>query len=94
MADAQPEVAAIQINDAVFCSQHVQEVCDECDFDGRQENDAFFGVKSSDRAYLDVPESVVNMEGLYQCKKHGAAGDWKKQITKLQKEAKKAGKNF
>lgn len=35
--------SSIDINDAIFC-EHGQEVCKECNFDAREENDAFFGV--------------------------------------------------
>jgi len=61
VAEAPAPGAAIEVNDAVFCT-HAKEVvcnslslnlvhltdqryiqCVECDFDGREENDTFFG---------------------------------------------------
>jgi len=88
----------VEINDAVFCADHVREVCADCDIDTREENDAFFGFDTLDREPLSIPTNLHNKEGVYQCKKHANATcnqcfGWKKQIVKLQKDAKKAGKN-
>lgn len=33
----------IEINECMFCA-HLKEVCTECDYDGREENDGYFGV--------------------------------------------------
>ncbi|KAJ3524089.1 hypothetical protein NMY22_g11157 [Coprinellus aureogranulatus] len=95
------EVAApttVEINDAIFC-QHFKEQCTDCDFDGREENDSFFGFDTIDRAPIECPASAQNKDGVYQCKKHGSAGcnqcyGWKKQITRARTAAKKnKGKN-
>ncbi|KAI1798346.1 hypothetical protein LXA43DRAFT_1088453 [Ganoderma leucocontextum] len=88
--------ATIEINDACFC-QHFKEVCDTCQYDGREENDSFFGFDPIDREAIEAPMSNMNKEGVYQCKKHGSAAcnqcyGWKKQITRLRAAAKKAGK--
>ncbi|TBU27360.1 hypothetical protein BD311DRAFT_760588 [Dichomitus squalens] len=63
----------IEINDAYFCP-HFKEVCADCSYDGREENDAFFGFDPIDREGLEAPASSVNKEGQYQCKKHGSTG--------------------
>ncbi|TBU55104.1 hypothetical protein BD310DRAFT_979868 [Dichomitus squalens] len=86
----------IEINDAYFCP-HFKEVCADCSYDGREENDAFFGFDPIDREGLEAPASSVNKEGQYQCKKHGSTAcnqcyGWKKQITRARAAAKKAGK--
>ncbi|KAJ7250766.1 hypothetical protein C8J57DRAFT_1138737 [Mycena rebaudengoi] len=102
MADVETPVAAtIEINDAVFCT-HLKEVCADCSFDGREENDAFFGFDPIDREGIEAPNASPNKEGVYQCKKHGSAGGyflwctqcfgWKKQLTRARAAAKKAGK--
>ncbi|OCH92813.1 hypothetical protein OBBRIDRAFT_790829 [Obba rivulosa] len=88
--------ASIEINDALFCS-HFKEVCTTCGFDGREENDTFFGFDPIDREGIEAPASSTNKEGVYQCKKHGSAActqcyGWKKQITRARTAAKKAGK--
>ncbi|KAJ5745237.1 hypothetical protein N7520_010419 [Penicillium odoratum] len=36
--------ATVEINDAICCELHTQEVCEDCDYDGREENDAFYGI--------------------------------------------------
>ncbi|KAF9813547.1 hypothetical protein IEO21_05528 [Rhodonia placenta] len=87
---------SVEINDALFC-QHFKEVCAVCSFDGREENDAFFGFDPIDREGLEAPPSSVNKEGQHQCKKHGSTAcsqcyGWKKQITRARTAAKKAGK--
>ncbi|KAF7354141.1 hypothetical protein MVEN_01101600 [Mycena venus] len=48
MAETATAPATIEINDAMFCT-HFKEVCTDCDFDGREENDAFFGFDPIDR---------------------------------------------
>ncbi|KAJ7076762.1 hypothetical protein B0H15DRAFT_790275 [Mycena belliarum] len=77
MADTQPAPApaTIEINDALFCP-HFKEVCGECAFDGREENDAFFGFDPIEREALLAPAAIVNKDGVYQCKKHAATGEW------------------
>ncbi|PSR87351.1 hypothetical protein PHLCEN_2v5168 [Hermanssonia centrifuga] len=89
--------ASVEINDALFCQQHLKEVCADCSFDGREENDAFFGFDPIDRESLEVPTSSPNKEGAYQCKKHSSTTcnqcfGWKKQLTRARAAAKKAGK--
>ncbi|KAG8863968.1 hypothetical protein FRB96_006841 [Tulasnella sp. 330] len=86
----------IEVNDCVFC-QHGKEVCSDCDYDGREENDGFFGLENKERDPLEMPTSTINKAGVYQCKKHGTGNcgqcfNWKKQITKLHREAAKAGR--
>ncbi|KAJ7106640.1 hypothetical protein C8R44DRAFT_805606 [Mycena epipterygia] len=97
MADtATATPATIEINDALFCT-HFKEVCADCAFDGREENDAFFGFDPIDREGMEAPAAIVNKDGVYQCKKHGSTGctqcyGWKKQINRARTAAKKAGK--
>ncbi|KAJ7746159.1 hypothetical protein DFH07DRAFT_869625 [Mycena maculata] len=76
MADTQaaPAPVTIEINDALFCT-HFKEVCAECSFDGREENDAFFGFDPIDRAGIEAPLAIVNKDGVYQCKKHASTGE-------------------
>ncbi|KAF5348350.1 hypothetical protein D9758_010944 [Tetrapyrgos nigripes] len=87
----------VEINDAVFCSQHTKEVCEDCSYDGREENDGFFGFDFIDREALEAPAVTMNKDGQYQCKKHASTAcnqcfGWKKQITRARTAAKKAGK--
>ncbi|KAH7919262.1 hypothetical protein BV22DRAFT_1075460 [Leucogyrophana mollusca] len=86
----------IEINDAIFC-QHFKEVCGECDYDGREDNDGFYGFDHIDRDGLEAPPVTTNKDGVYQCKKHGSTEcnqcfGWKKQITRARTAAKKAGR--
>ncbi|EEB99645.1 hypothetical protein MPER_00639 [Moniliophthora perniciosa FA553] len=48
MAETETAPATIELNDAIFCT-HFKEVCDDCGFDGREDNDAFFGYDPIDR---------------------------------------------
>ncbi|KAJ3815078.1 hypothetical protein EV368DRAFT_38925 [Lentinula lateritia] len=118
MAEVESSPATIEINDALFC-QHYKEVCAICEYDGREENDAFFGFDPIDREGIEAPSATINKDGDYQCKKHALTGKsslnilddqgmtsernyhipacnqcygWKKQITRLRTQAKKAGK--
>ncbi|KAH9918716.1 uncharacterized protein BXZ73DRAFT_52806 [Epithele typhae] len=96
MADTESAPAPIEINDAYFC-QHLKEVCTVCSYDGREENDAFFGFDPISREGLEAPASSQNKEGVYQCKKHGSTGcsqcyGWKKQISRARIAAKKEAK--
>jgi len=96
MADVATTPSTIEINDAIFCT-HFKEVCTECSFDGREENDSFYGLDSIDREPIECPTSTANKDGIYQCKKHGSAGcnqcyGWKKQINRAIMQAKKAGR--
>ncbi|KAF4429636.1 vegetatible incompatibility HET-E-1 [Fusarium acutatum] len=89
--------AAVEINDAMFCQEHLAEVCDDCGFDGREENDSFYGFDPIDREAIDVDASL-NDDGAYVCKKHHSytcnqCFGWKKKITRARTEAKKAGKH-
>jgi hypothetical protein len=63
--------------------------CQDCSYDGREDNDAFYGVSITvtlqylshrlpkfdpiDREPIDDPNVSQNKEGKYQCKKHGSA---------------------
>ncbi|KAH6886832.1 hypothetical protein B0T10DRAFT_563067 [Thelonectria olida] len=85
--------ATVEINDAVFCQDHLQEVCEECACDLREDNDAFYGFNSIDRASLQCPPVAMN-DGYYTCEAHSSGNcslcfGWKKQILKAQKEAKR-----
>ncbi|KAJ7511494.1 hypothetical protein B0H11DRAFT_1951845, partial [Mycena galericulata] len=73
MADtaAAPAPVTIEINDALFCS-HFKEVCADCAFDGREENDTFFGFDPVDREGIEAPPATVTKDGVYQCKKHAS----------------------
>ncbi|EDR06724.1 uncharacterized protein LACBIDRAFT_299866 [Laccaria bicolor S238N-H82] len=73
MAEVQTAPATVEINDAIFCT-HYKEVCSDCSFDGREENDSFFGLDPIDREGIECPASIVNKDGNYQCKKHGSTG--------------------
>ncbi|TEB34270.1 hypothetical protein FA13DRAFT_1753831 [Coprinellus micaceus] len=73
MAAIDSTPATVEINDAIFCT-HLKEQCTDCDFDGREENDSFYGYDSIDRAPIECPASTTNKDGVYQCKKHGSAG--------------------
>ncbi|KAF6756468.1 hypothetical protein DFP72DRAFT_989813 [Ephemerocybe angulata] len=77
MASAEVDTtpATVEIADAIFCT-HFKEQCDECNFDGREDNDGFFGFDFTDRAPLDCPPGTLNKDGVYQCKKHGSAGQF------------------
>ncbi|KAJ4482596.1 hypothetical protein J3R30DRAFT_3656592 [Lentinula aciculospora] len=96
MTEVESSPATIEINDAIFC-QHYKEVCAVCGYDGREENDAFFGFDPIDREGIEASAATLNKDGNYQCKKHALTGcnqcyGWKKQITRLRTQAKKAGK--
>jgi len=88
---------SVEICDALFCKQHIKEVCSDCSFDGREDNDAFYGFDPIDREGLEPPNVSTDKNGEYQCKKHGSATctqcfGWKKQINRARTAAKKAGK--
>ncbi|KAF7293884.1 hypothetical protein HMN09_01184500 [Mycena chlorophos] len=92
----QPAASTVEINDMVFCS-HFKEVCSDCSFDGREDNDAVLGFDFIDRDGIELPVTTLNKDGQYQCKKHGSPScsqcyGFKKQINKLRLAAKKAGK--
>ncbi|PFH47419.1 hypothetical protein AMATHDRAFT_77222 [Amanita thiersii Skay4041] len=87
----------VEINDAVFCT-HLKERCDDCPYDGREENDSFYGLDSIDRDAIECPPVTQNKDGVYQCKKHGSSEcnqcfGWKKQISRAIQAAKKAGRS-
>ncbi|KAH8075996.1 hypothetical protein BXZ70DRAFT_710544 [Cristinia sonorae] len=91
------EVATVEINDALFCQAHLKEVCAACSYDGREENDGFYGFDTMDRDGIEAPTSSQTKDGEWQCKKHGSTTcnqcyGWKKQITRLRAAAKKAGR--
>ncbi|KAK0482178.1 hypothetical protein IW261DRAFT_1333765 [Armillaria novae-zelandiae] len=65
--------ATIEVNDAYFCT-HFKEVCGDCGYDGREENDAFFGFDPIDREGIECPPAIINKDGVYQCKKHALTG--------------------
>ncbi|RXW21578.1 hypothetical protein EST38_g4285 [Candolleomyces aberdarensis] len=89
--------ATIEVADAIFCT-HFREVCDDCSFDGREDNDAYYGFDPTDRDPIECPPATLNKDGIYQCKKHASTEckqcyGWKKQITRARAAAKKAGKS-
>jgi len=89
--------ATVEIADALFCQAHLKEVCTDCDYDGREDNDAFYGFDPTDREGLDSPQVSTNKEGTYCCKKHASPTcnqcfGWKKQINRARTAAKKAGR--
>ncbi|KAG8742453.1 hypothetical protein FRC10_001423 [Ceratobasidium sp. 414] len=53
----------VEIADCVVCASHRLEVCGECDFDGREDNDLTFGLEPSARAPLDIPATSANKDG-------------------------------
>ncbi|KAJ4007512.1 hypothetical protein NW752_010171 [Fusarium irregulare] len=63
-------MATVLINDFVLCQEHILEVCDDCNFDLREENDAFYGYDSIDRDAVEVPPVTLADDGSYQCDKH------------------------
>ncbi|CAJ0544977.1 Ff.00g084860.m01.CDS01 [Fusarium sp. VM40] len=73
-------MATVEINDAVFCQAHLKE-CDECEVDLREENDAFYGLNSTDRDALELLPATLTDDGLYSCAQHESSSltDWKSQ---------------
>ncbi|KAF8526558.1 hypothetical protein BU17DRAFT_82656 [Hysterangium stoloniferum] len=98
MSGSDASTTTIEVNEALFCTQHQKEICTECPFDGREENDGFFGLTPWDRDPLELPTLMVqNKDGLWQCKKHTSTDcnlcfGWKKQLSRLHTKAKKAGR--
>ncbi|KAJ3888328.1 hypothetical protein GG344DRAFT_53839 [Lentinula edodes] len=97
MAEVESSPATIEINDALFCQHYKEVVSTKFRYDGREENDAFFGFDPIDREGIEAPSATINKDGDYQCKKHALTAcnqcyGWKKQITRLRTQAKKAGK--
>ncbi|GHJ90176.1 hypothetical protein NliqN6_6578 [Naganishia liquefaciens] len=90
--------SSLDINDAIFC-EHGKEVCNDCNFDAREENDSFFGFDLTARDPLSLPAYTVNAkDGSIQCKKHSSSScttcfGWKKQLAKLHKEGAKKAKS-
>ncbi|GFZ48117.1 hypothetical protein JCM24511_05865 [Saitozyma sp. JCM 24511] len=88
---------SIEVNDALFC-EHSLEVCKQCEFDAREDNDAMMGLDPAPRQPLELPAHYKsNKDGSVMCKQHGNSNckscfGWKKQIMKLQKEFKKTNK--
>ncbi|KAK2687896.1 hypothetical protein QWA68_013802 [Fusarium oxysporum] len=90
-------MSTVEINDAVFCQEHLAEICEDCSVDLREENDAFYGFDSVERDAIESPHASINDDGVYMCKKHDSATcnqcfGWKKKITKARMDAKKAGR--
>ncbi|WWC72550.1 uncharacterized protein I206_106512 [Kwoniella pini CBS 10737] len=85
---------SIEINDALFC-EHGLEVCQQCEFDAREDNDSMMGLDPKPRGPLELPAHFKNSkDNTFMCKSHGNANckscfNWKKQMTKLHKEGKK-----
>ncbi|KAF4950772.1 hypothetical protein FGADI_7968 [Fusarium gaditjirri] len=90
-------MATVEIHDAVFCQEHLAEICEDCSVDLREENDNFYGFDSMDREAIESPQASLNNDGTYLCQKHGSGicnqcFGWKKKITKARAETKKAGR--
>ncbi|KAI6764233.1 hypothetical protein HG530_008022 [Fusarium avenaceum] len=66
-------MATVEINEAVFCQAHLKEICDECEVDLREENDAFYGFDTIDRNALECPPTTLSDAGEYSCAKHAAS---------------------
>ncbi|CAE6376406.1 unnamed protein product [Rhizoctonia solani] len=87
---------SVEVNDCLFCANHKLEVCQECEFDAREDNDLTFGFDPNPaRSSLELPAWSTNKDGMLQCKKHSNMDcrqcfGWKKQIQKLHTAAKKA----
>ncbi|KAI8653722.1 hypothetical protein NCS56_01327000 [Fusarium sp. Ph1] len=64
------DAASVEINDGMFCAEHLREVCEDCSADFREENDAFYGFDTADRDPLSCPSASQNGDGVYECKKH------------------------
>ncbi|WXC67637.1 hypothetical protein SNK03_013451 [Fusarium graminearum] len=86
--------ASVEINDTCFCQEHFAEVCEECNVDFREENDAFYGFDSRDRDALTCPPASVNNDGVVVCNEHDSATcgqcfNWKRQIARKFRDAAK-----
>ncbi|RKK66520.1 Vegetative incompatibility protein HET-E-1 [Fusarium oxysporum] len=98
LATVNSVMSTVEINDAVFCQEHLAEICEDCSVDLREENDAFYGFDSVERDAIESPHASINNDGVYMCKKHDSATcnqcfGWKKMITKARMDAKRAGKH-
>ncbi|KAJ7195671.1 hypothetical protein GGX14DRAFT_674749 [Mycena pura] len=71
MAETVTTPATIELNDMIFCT-HFKEVCTDCDYDGREDNDAFYGFDPIDREGIEAPAATLTKDGVYQCKKHAS----------------------
>ncbi|RFN48418.1 hypothetical protein FIE12Z_7329 [Fusarium flagelliforme] len=90
-------MSTIEISDLVVCEEHIVEVCDDCQIDGREDNDAFYGFHSQDRDPVEVSPVTRTEDGLYQCDKHQSQSCsqcfcWKKKVVRAIREAKMAGR--
>ncbi|KAH7174991.1 uncharacterized protein B0J16DRAFT_388818 [Fusarium flagelliforme] len=90
-------MSTIEISDLTVCQQHVLEVCDDCQVDGREDNDGFYGFDGLDRDAVELPPVTLNENGEYQCDKHQSESCsqcfcWKKKIGRARKEAKMASR--
>ncbi|CEL63314.1 hypothetical protein RSOLAG1IB_05358 [Rhizoctonia solani AG-1 IB] len=57
---------SIEVNDCLFCSNHKLEVCQECEFDAREDNDLTFGFDPNPaRTSLELPAWSTNKDGMY-----------------------------
>ncbi|KAL5597221.1 hypothetical protein FOBRF1_011014 [Fusarium oxysporum] len=97
IGNANDVMSTVEINDAVFCQEHLAEICEDCSVDLREENDAFYGFDSVERDAIESPHASINDDGVYMCKKHDSATcnqcfGWKKKIIKVRMDAKKAGR--
>ncbi|KAF5693115.1 het-E-1 heterokaryon incompatibility protein [Fusarium denticulatum] len=88
----------VEINDAMFCQEHLAEICEDCSVDLRDENDGFYGFDTIDRDAIETPDASANQDGVYVCNKHNSGTcsgcfGWKKQILRARAAAKKAGRH-
>ncbi|KAF9767771.1 hypothetical protein IL306_015028 [Fusarium sp. DS 682] len=79
--------ATVEINDAVFCVEHLAEICEDCSTDLREENDSFYGFDPTDREAIEVPPVSRDDDACSQC------FGWKKKINKARSDAKRADKH-
>jgi len=89
-------VKSLTIGDYEFCS-HGLEVCQLCDADYRSDNAFTAGLDPIDTREPITVDFSLNKDGIPQCKRHKAADcnscfGFKKQLTKLNADAKKQAK--
>ncbi|KAJ7864557.1 hypothetical protein B0H13DRAFT_2563627, partial [Mycena leptocephala] len=55
-----------------YASSLTHPQCTDCNFDGREENDTFFGFDPIDHEGIDAPPATLTKDEVYQCKKHAS----------------------
>ncbi|KAJ4245246.1 hypothetical protein NW762_014116 [Fusarium torreyae] len=64
------QASTVEINDAVFCQEHLKEICDDCGQDNREDNDSYYGFDSTERDALECPPTVLSDNNIYACEEH------------------------